>query len=208
MKWWGVLFNDLFKCATWTYFRTRHALKVEGRHHCPRSGGLLVVANHVSLLDPPLLGSALPRPLVYTPRATLKQSLAYRVLTAPLDLEHVERDGRDIGATRRLVERLKSGDAVALFPEQTRSLDGCLNPLTPGFAMLAALAGVPVLPVVIDGAFEAWPRGQKRPRGGVPITVRVGAPLPADGSDRKEMVARVQRAFRELGVRERAPASG
>jgi 1-acyl-sn-glycerol-3-phosphate acyltransferase len=208
MTWWGVLFNDLFKCVTWSFFRLRHALRVEGAEQCPRSGGLVVVANHVSLFDPPLLGSALPRPLVYTPRATLKKSLVYRVLTAPLDLEHVERDGRDIGATRRLVERLKAGDAVALFPEQTRSVDGCLNPLTPGFAMLAALAGVPVLPVVIDGAFEAWPRGAKRPRGGVPITVRVGAPLGSEGIDRKEMVARVQRAFRGLGARERAPAGG
>lgn len=207
MKWWGVVANNLFKCVTWTFFKTRFGMRVEGAERCPRRGGLIVVANHVSLYDPPLLGSALPRPLVYTPRATLKKSRIYRLLTALLDLEHVERDGRDIAATRRLVERLKRGDAVALFPEQTRSADGCLNPLTPGFALLAALADVPVLPVILDGAWEAWPRGQ-RPRFSGRITVRVGAPLSVSGLDRKETVARVERAFRELGARERAAASG
>ncbi|MSR46545.1 MAG: 1-acyl-sn-glycerol-3-phosphate acyltransferase [Planctomycetes bacterium] len=207
MKWWGVAANNLFKCATWTFFKTCFRLRVEGAHQCPRRGGLIIVANHVSHFDPPLLGSALPRALVYTPRATLKKSRIYRMLTALLDLEHVERDGRDIGATRRLVERLRAGDAVALFPEQTRSEDGCLKPLSAGFAMLAALAEVPVLPVVIDGAFEAWPRGQKRPHLAGRITVRVGAPIAVVGSDRKETVARVERALRELGARVRAPAS-
>jgi 1-acyl-sn-glycerol-3-phosphate acyltransferase len=207
VKWWGVVANNAFKLATWSFFKAFFRMHVEGAERCPRKGGLIIVANHVSLFDPPLLGSALPRPLVYTPRRTLKQSVIYRAFTALLDLEHVERDGRDVGATRRLIERLRGGDAVALFPEQTRSPDGRLQPLTAGFALLARQAQVPVLPVVIDGAFEAWPRGQSRPKLSGRIAVRVGAPLDVTEMDRKEAVACVEQALRDLGARVPAPAT-
>lgn len=205
MKWYGVAANNAFKALLWILFKWRYGLRVDGAHHCPRRGGLIVVANHVSLFDPPLLGTALPRPLVYTPRRTLQRSRIYRMLTALLDLEHVEPDGRDTAVTRRLIERLRAGDAVALFPEGTRSEDGRLGPLSPGFALLAARAEVPVLPAVIDGAFEAWPRGAKRPAGRGRIEVRVGPPLDVRGMDRKEIVACVEQAFRSLGARVRGP---
>jgi len=207
VKWWGVVANNAFKVVTWSFFKACFRLRVEGAERCPRKGGVIVVANHVSLFDPPLLGSSLPRPLVYTPRRTLKKSWIYRAFTALLDLEHVERDGRDVGVTRRLIARLRDGDAVALFPEQTRSADGRLQPLTPGFALLARQAGVPVLPVVIDGAFEAWPRGMSRPRLSGRIAVRVGAPLDVKEMDRKEAIACVEQALRELGARVTAPAT-
>ncbi|MBL8842499.1 MAG: 1-acyl-sn-glycerol-3-phosphate acyltransferase [Planctomycetes bacterium] len=204
MKWHGVLANNAFKALLTVVFKLCYRMKVVGAKQCPRTGGLIVVANHVSLLDPPLLGCALPRPLVYTPRATLRNSRLYRFLTGLLDLEHVERDGRDLAATRRLIERLKRGDAVALFPEQTRSPDGQLQRLTPGFAMLAAQAQVPVLPVVIEGAFEAWPRGRSRPLASGRIELRVGPPLDLGAMDRRQAVACLEQAFRTLGARMRA----
>ncbi len=201
MKWHGVLVNNAFKVLLTGVFKLCYRMRVVGVEQCPRRGGLVVVANHVSLLDPPLLGCALPRPLVYTPRATLRKSWLYRLMTGWLDLEHVERDGRDLAATRRLIERLKRGDAVALFPEQTRSSDGALQRLTPGFALLAAQAQVPVLPVVIDGAFEVWPRGRSRPRLTGRVELRVGPLLYLNEMDRRQAVACVEQAFRALGAR-------
>jgi 1-acyl-sn-glycerol-3-phosphate acyltransferase len=161
----GVVLNQAFKGPLWLCLQELLPACASSTPSAARaSGGLRVVANHQSFFDPPLLGVALPRVLDYTPRATLKKSWFYRLATSGLDLEHVEREGRDVGAARRMIERLKRGEAIALFPEQTRTADGCLQRITPGFHMLAAHAGVPVLPVLIEGAHEVWPRGQARPR--------------------------------------------
>jgi 1-acyl-sn-glycerol-3-phosphate acyltransferase len=207
LKWYAVLLNQTFKGPLWVWFKSCYRLHVEHAERCPRRGGLLVVANHQSFLDPPLLGVALPRVLNYTPRATLKKSLVYRALTAGLDLEHVDRDGRDVGAARRMIARLKGGEAIALFPEQTRTLDGFLGRITPGFHMLAAHAGVPVLPVLIEGSFDAWPRGRKRPKLRGAIRVRVGEPMEVKDLDRNEAARRVERALIELGARVRPAAA-
>ena len=203
MRTFGVLLNNAYKALLWVFFKLCYRLRVENVQRCPRKGGLLVVANHQTFLDPPLLGVALPRHLVYTPRATLKKSRVYRVLTAGLDLEHVDREGRDIAAARRMIERLKRGQAIALFPEQTRSPDGCLGRIGAGFHMLAAHAEVPVLPVLIDGAGEVWPRGRKRPKLTGRITVRVGEPFEVKDMERDEAAQRVERALLELGARAR-----
>jgi 1-acyl-sn-glycerol-3-phosphate acyltransferase len=199
----AAILNDAFKGPLWLFFRLFYRLRIEHRNRCPRRGGLLVVANHQSFFDPPLLGVALPRVLIYTPRATLKKSRVYRLLTAGLDLEHVEREGRDVGAARRMIERLKDGDVIALFPEQTRTSDGCLGKITPGFHMLASHAGVPVLPVLIDGAYDVWPRGRRRPRLSGRITVRVGEPFGVQEIDRNEAARRVERALLEMGAKRR-----
>ena len=207
MKWYAALLNQTFKGPLWVWFKVCYRLRVENAERCPRRGGLLVVANHQSFLDPMLLGVALPRVLVYTPRASLKKSAVYRVLTAGLDLEHVEREGRDVGAAKRMIARLENGDAIALFPEQTRTPDGCLQRITPGFHMLASHASVPVLPVAIDGSYEAWPRGRSKPRAKGSIRVRVGEPMDLKDLDRNEAARRVERALIELGVRTRPAAS-
>ncbi len=207
MKWYSAALNQLFKAILWAIFKSAYRLHVDHADRCPRRGGLLVVANHQSFFDPPLLGVALPRVLCYTPRATLKKSALYRLITAGLDLEHVERDGRDLAATRRLIERLRRGDAVALFPEQTRSEDGCLNRMGAGFALLAKQAEVPVLPVLIDGAYDVWPRGQRRPSWSGRIRVRVGVPFSVVEMDRNEAATRVERELIELGAHVRPSAN-
>jgi 1-acyl-sn-glycerol-3-phosphate acyltransferase len=101
-----------------------------------------------SYYDPPLVGVALPRMLIYTPRASLKTSWFYRIVTRGLDLEPVARDGRDVGAARRMIERVRDGEVLVLFPEQTRTRDGSLGTISPGFHMIAAHAPAPVLPVL------------------------------------------------------------
>ncbi len=203
MKLVSLFLNRTFKAPLWLLFRLLYRLRIEGAERCPRRGGLLVVANHQSLFDPPLLGVALPRVLVYTPRATLRRSRIYRLLTCGLDLEHVEREGRDVGAARRMIERLRRGEVIALFPEQTRTQDGCLGRITGGFHMLAAHAEVPVLPVLIEGAFEVWPRGRSRPRGRGRIRIRVGEPFEVKQMERGEAARRVEQALLELGAKAR-----
>lgn len=201
MKWTGVLLHFGFKQPLKLFFKLFHSLKVEGAEHCPRKGGCIVVSNHQSIYDPLLLGVALPRMLIYTPRLSLDGSFVYRLLTAGLDLEPVARDGHDTGAARRMIERVRGGQVLVLFPEQTRSRDGALGRITPGFHMIASRADAPVLPVVIEGAFEAWPRDRKRPRLRRPIAIRIGPALQVKELERDEAARRVEAAFVALGAR-------
>jgi len=183
------------------FFTLGFGLKVEGADRCPRKGGLVVVSNHQSLFDPPLLGVSVPRSLIYTPRASLRGSFVYRLLTKGLDLEPVARDGRDVGAARRMIERVRGGEVLVLFPEQTRTRDGALGRITPGFHMIASHAPAPVLPVVIDGAFDAWPRDRRLPRFFRKIRVRIGTPFEVKDLERDEAARRVEAALVALGAK-------
>jgi 1-acyl-sn-glycerol-3-phosphate acyltransferase len=197
----GTFLQFTFEQPLKLYFKLCYALKVEGAENCPRKGGFVVVSNHQSIFDPLLLGVALPRMLIYTPRVSLDGSFLYRLLTSGLDMEPVARDGRDVGAARRMIERVRRGEVLVLFPEQTRTRDGALGRITPGFHMVAAHAEAPVLPVVIDGAFDAWPRTRKRPHLTGHIQVRVGPPFEVKELKRDEAARRVEAAFVALGAR-------
>jgi 1-acyl-sn-glycerol-3-phosphate acyltransferase len=188
----GTFLHFTFKQPLKLYFKLCYALQVEGAQNCPRKGGFVVVSNHQSIFDPLLLGVALPRMLIYTPRVSLDGSFAYRLLTSGLDMEPVARDGRDVGAARRMIERVRRGEVLVLFPEQTRTRDGTLGRITPGFHMVAAHAEAPVLPVVIDGAFDAWPRDRKRPHLTGRIRVRIGPTVEVKELKRDEAARRVE----------------
>lgn len=201
MKPLGWLLYHTFRQPLRLFFKLFYGLEVEGSASCPRAGGVVVVSNHQSLFDPMLLGVALPRALIYTPRLSLSDSFIYRLLTAGLDLEPVARDGRDVGAARRMIARVRGGEVICLFPEQTRTRDGTLGRITPGFHMIASHAPAPVVPVVIDGAFEAWPRERRLPRLFGKVRVRIGAPLDVKDLKRDEAARRVEAAFVALGAR-------
>ncbi|WP_178087613.1 lysophospholipid acyltransferase family protein [Methylacidimicrobium cyclopophantes] len=148
-------------------------LRAEGVERVP-SGGLLLVSNHASYLDPLAVGSVVPREIHYLARRSLfrgpMDGLLRSVNTIPTAREHPEP-----AALRKILELLASGQGVLIFPEGTRSADGKLQPAEPGAGFLAAQARVPILPVRIFGSFEALPRFSRFPRC-VPIRVVIGSP--------------------------------
>ena len=100
----------------------------------------------------------------------------------------------------KAMRRLRAGAVVLMFPEATRTRDGSIGRLQAGPMTVAARAGVPVMPVVIDGAFEAWPRARFLPRPH-PIRVACGRPIPAAevaAGDPKRLMAAVRREMLEL----------
>lgn len=162
-----------------------------GIERVPRNGGLIVVANHQSFLDLTLLGCALPRTLTYLARTTLRSSWLYRVLTAPFDVLDVRRGEGDVGAVRRMVDRLKKGATILLFPEGTRTRTGKLGPLSPGFLMLAEKSGARVVAARLEGAFRVWPRGHLFPgRGEIRLFLSRPLPLPAGSRGRALEIVR------------------
>ena len=153
-------------------------LRCFGRHHMPRRGAVLVCSNHQSTLDPVLLGLTFDRRLNYLARKSLFDFGPFRWLIVFLDAIPIDRAGAGIAGLKEALRRIRRGEMVLIFPEGTRSQDGAVGPLEAGFCALARRAEVTLLPVGIDGAFDAWPRGAVTPRPSK-IFVCVGQPIDA-----------------------------
>lgn len=154
--------------------------RVYGRENVPKKGGFLLVSNHQSYLDPVLCGAALNRTLSYLARDTLFSNRYFAKLIYSLNAIPVKRGEADLSAMREVIARLRAGCGVCLFPEATRTCDGRIIPLRAGFGVLARRAGAAVVPTVIDGAFEAWPRNKRMFSPGGHIIVHYGRAITAD----------------------------
>jgi 1-acyl-sn-glycerol-3-phosphate acyltransferase len=152
-------------------------LESRGREHVPREGALLLVANHVSLLDPPFIGGAAPRQLYFLAKEELFRIPLFGRLIHAVNARPVRRDGSDSRALKSTLRLLGEGKAILIFPEGTRGRgDGRLGEGKPGAGMLAVMSGAAVVPVYVSGTDRALPRGATLPR---PAKVRVtfGPPL-------------------------------
>jgi 1-acyl-sn-glycerol-3-phosphate acyltransferase len=161
----------------------------------PPAGGALLASNHQSFLDPVLVGTPLRRQVYYMARRSLFGVPGLGRYMRALKAFPVERVGVDRGAMRQAVALMRAGQAVVVFPEGTRSPDGQVQPFRAGFALLAAQAGVPTVPVGIDGAFEAWPRQRGFPWLGR-VRVAYGEPVSPPGQgkgERREAAEEVRR---------------
>jgi len=175
-------------------------LRVHHRRRFPRTGGVLVVANHQSYLDPILAAVGMPRAFHPMARESLFRFAPFRWLIGSLYAFPVRRGTADLAAVKEALRRLQAGGVVLVFPEGTRTRDGSIGPMHGGPAAIAARAGVPIVPMVIDGAFEAWPRTRRLPRPH-PIRVAVGAPVMPpqyEGADAAAVMAEVRRRMVEL----------
>ncbi len=156
--WYSLLWNPCYAISR-VLFRYRFM----GKANVPLSGPVLLVANHQSNLDPVLVGMASPRQLKYLARQGLfffPFSLWIRALGAvPID-----RDRGALAGIRTTLKLLKENEAVLVFPEGSRTYDGRIQPMLPGFCLLARRSGATLVPVGIDGAFQALPRGAALPR--------------------------------------------
>ena len=165
-------------------FRILFRGRVIGRRNVPMQGSLVVVANHGSHLDPPLLGHALGRPVAFMAKQELFRVPLLGPLIRALAAYPVKRGASDREAIRTATARLNEGWATGVFLDGTRQADGRINQPMPGAALLAARSGSPLLPVAIINSHRALGTGQSMPRL-VPIQIRIGEPVPAPASRRK-----------------------
>ena len=125
------------------------------------AAGAIIVANHESFLDPLLVGSPLAPPVSYLARDNLFRVPVIGTLLRQTYVIPINRDSASSASIREAVRRIKQGFLVGIFPEGTRSADGRLGELKPGFIALLRLTRAPVIPVGVAGAGQVLPRGGK-----------------------------------------------
>lgn len=174
-RWWQPGLYLVVQKIVWAFLKVWLRTRVVGARGVPREGGLLIVSNHTSYLDPPLIAVSLPRRCWFMARSTLFCNKGFGALIAGLGAFPVERasdraaksadaaGAGDVKAIRTVLEQLERGHPVLLFPEGSRAMSPGLQPFQRGVAVLLKRSKCAVLPVGVSGVFEAWPRG-RRPR--------------------------------------------
>ena len=159
------------------FFRCFFLLRIVGKKKIKESwkeGGVLIVANHASYFDPPVVGVSYGKKTAFLARKTLFKKGFFGWLYPKLNAIPVDQDGPDMSSLKRIIKELKNGNPVLIFPEGQRSVDGKILPGEAGVGLVIAKSKAPVLPMRIFGAFEAFPRGAKIPKFFTKITVSVG----------------------------------
>lgn len=175
----GMLFYDAVWLFTWSIATIVYRLRIRGMHNIPTGGPLLVIANHQSHFDPPAVTLAFTRRHInFIARGGLFTNRFFGAYIQALNAVPIKETGSDTAAIRTALAQLAKGRIVLLFPEGSRSPDATLQEFKRGFWLLMSRAKCPVLPMGIDGAYDAWPRCRKLPRlWGRRIAVSIGKPL-------------------------------
>ncbi len=149
-----MTFYDFSRSVVIVLLRTIWRFRTSGLENVPRSGPLIVACNHISYLDPPALGAAMPRPVSYMAKHELFKIPILGPVIARLNAFPVDRTRGDAAAIKRAVAVLREGAALGIFPEGTRNKDGTVKPQS-GVALLHYLSGAPILPAYVGGTGDA-----------------------------------------------------
>lgn len=141
------LLRFLFKKFFYVIFRC----KEKGVENIPLEGGVIIAANHLSLWDPPLAATYVPRHVHFMAKEELFKIPLFGILIKKLYAFPVRRGAADRSAIRTAIQLLKDGRCLGLFPEGTRNKNGTIGKPEPGVALIAVKAGVPIIPTAVIG---------------------------------------------------------
>jgi 1-acyl-sn-glycerol-3-phosphate acyltransferase len=174
---------DLFRPAVRGLCRAYFGLELRGTEHIPLDGPLLIVPNHQTYADPPLVTIPIRRPVFYMAWSRLFSIPVLAGFIRRLRAFPVDIDKADGQAVREAVRLLRAGEALMIFPEGGRTLDGTLQPFKLGAFRMAVTHRTPVLPVTIVGGWDAWPPHRTLPRRGRITITYHPLELPSHGRD-------------------------
>ncbi|WP_028649513.1 1-acyl-sn-glycerol-3-phosphate acyltransferase [Nocardiopsis sp. CNT312] len=193
--------------------------RVEGVHHVPRLGPVILAANHLALIDPLFIGVACPRPVRFIAKqelfdeGTLPRRLFTRALRGIGQLSVDRRPGQSAQeAMDSSLEVLREGEVFGIFPEGTRSPDGRLYKGQTGLAWLALTTGAPVVPVALAGTDRILPPGRRVPsfnrvgvRFGEPVDLSAWEGQAHRARPRREATDTIMAAIAKLSGQEQVP---
>ncbi|QDU77115.1 1-acyl-sn-glycerol-3-phosphate acyltransferase [Bremerella volcania] len=155
-----------------------YRIRLFGRENWPTEGGALVCSNHQGFMDPLLVGLCCDRQLNFLAKKSLFK-FPLKSFIELLNAIPVNRAGTGLDGLKETLKRLRRGEMVLIFPEGTRSANGELGQIKPGFIAVARKGKSPIVPVAFDGSFQAWPKWQLLPSIDV-VHVKIGKPISYD----------------------------
>jgi len=181
-------------------------LRTVGAEHVPKSGPAILAANHASFLDPILISIPAKRPVRFLVSNQFYRDRRLHALLRWLGTIPVGGDAGIVRSFRRVAEVVDRGGLLGIFPEGGITRDGSMKPFRAGTAVLAMRLGVPVVPIHVQGTFDALPRYAKWPRF-VPVTLHIGEPLSVDARSKpsSEEIAALTESIR-ASIASLAPA--
>lgn len=189
-------FYGFLKVIFYTFFKVFYRLEVIGSENVPKEGGVIVAANHVSYLDPPLIGVALKRQATYMAKEGLFKIPLLGAFIRSFSFP-IRRGRPQPSIIKEAVKRLRQGELIVMFPEGGRSITGSLLEAKRGIGVIAGISRMPVVPTLIKGTEKALPVGAGflRP---ARITVIFGKPMGIDKVEtNKQYEERISRDIME-----------
>lgn len=178
---WRIAFWHVMHFLCFVWFLPAYRYRAWGVQNIPETGPVLLVSNHQSFFDPILVGlGGHRRQFAAMARSTLFDHPVFAWLIRMLNAIPVEQGAGDMAAMRKCIEVLKQDHALLIFPEGARTLTGRTEAFETGTMLLIKRAKPMVLPVAVEGAFEAWPRNRKAPRLCGKMGTMYGKPIPAE----------------------------
>ncbi len=186
------------------FFKCFFGLRIYGLGHF-RSGPAIIASNHASLYDPPLLSISCPEEVHFLAKGSLFDIPLLGRLIRVLNAHPVLRGASDAHTFKMMIEILKNGKKLILFPEGKRSPDGEIHSLERGLAFLAQKARCGIIPAYLKGTYEAWPKDKKVPKFFGKMACVFGSPIEweeFENMDKKEaqekITERTEQAIRRL----------
>ncbi len=182
------------------FFMIFYSARYFGQDNIPPEGAVLIVEKHKSYFDPALIGAGIYRHTNYLARKGLFKFKPFAKLIDSFDAIPLNNEGIGFEGMKETIKRLKNGEMVLMFPEGERCWDGKVAPFKSGFLTFALRGQASILPVAIEGVFEAWPRFNKLPGPGH-IKVKFGELIPfetARAMNAEELHDLVEKKVHEL----------
>lgn len=178
------------------FFKFVFRCKIIGAKNIPTHGGVIIASNHISLFDPPVIGTSFMRPLHFMAKEELFAAPMVRWFLNKLNAFPVRRGMADRTAIRHALTLLEKGEILGLFPEGTRSKTGELGKPEAGLAMIALKAGVPIIPTAIIGTNKVFKNGFLLPR----FIIKFGSPITVhhEKADKETMENLSNRIMQEI----------
>ncbi|MBU5293210.1 1-acyl-sn-glycerol-3-phosphate acyltransferase [Anaerosalibacter bizertensis] len=148
-------------------FRIIFRFKVTGKHNIPKEGKVILCSNHISDLDPLILGLAIPRNIRFMAKKELFENKFLGGLVNALGAFPVDRKAADLSAIRNSLNVLKNDEVLGIFPEGTRVTEENIENAKPGIALISIKAKAPVIPIYIESKYKVFSK----------IKINIGEPI-------------------------------